>query len=68
MRRLAGERNVAGSAANRDDGSVEVVLEGQREAVEELIAFCAEGPEHARVSRIDVDEEEPEGASGFQIG
>lgn len=66
VRRVAAERGVAGGAVNREDGSVEVVLEGRRDAVEELIAFCSDGPERARVSRLDVSEEEPEGLTGFE--
>lgn len=66
VRRLAVDRGVSGSARNCEDGSVEVVLEGSREAVEALIAYCADGPERARVSRVEVSEEEPEGVSGFQ--
>ena len=50
VRRVAEARGVAGTAVNRDDGSVEVVLEGDREAVDELIAYCADGPERAEVS------------------
>ncbi len=44
------------------------MLEGPRGAVEGLIAFCAEGPDHAEVSAVEVDEEEPRGESGFRMG
>ncbi len=67
VRRLAAERGVAGSASNREDGAVEVVLEGSPKRVEELIAFCRLGPEYARVEAVDVADEEPEGLSGFRI-
>ena len=36
-------------------------------AVEALVAFCREGPRGARVDRVDVIDEEPEGFSGFAI-
>jgi acylphosphatase len=65
VRRLATARGIAGSATNRDDGSVEVVLEGPREAVEGLIAYCAAGPDHAEVSAVEASEEEPRGIEGF---
>lgn len=65
LERLARERGVAGSARNLEDGSVEAIFEGPADAVEALIAFSAEGPEGADVSRLDVTEEEPEGISGF---
>lgn len=66
--RMANERGVAGSAENMNDGSVEVVLEGPREAVNELISFCSEGPRGAHVSQVDVTEEEPQGLEGFATG
>lgn len=68
LARLANERGVSGSAENLDDGSVEAVLEGPREAVEGLIAWCGEGPDDARVSQVDVSEEDPEGEEGFTTG
>jgi acylphosphatase len=66
-RRLAEGRGVAGSAANRRDGTVEAVFEGDRDAVEALVDFCRRGPEGAAVERIEVFEEEPGGAEGFRI-
>jgi len=36
--------------------------------VEALVAFSADGPDGADVSRLDVTEEEPEGLSGFTTG
>lgn len=68
MRRIAAGRGVAGSATNCADGSVEVVLEGAREGVEAVISFCAEGPERAEVSAVEVEAEEPRGVLGFTIG
>ncbi len=68
MRRVAVGRGVAGSAVNRADGSVEVVLEGGCEDVEAVIAYCAEGPDRAEVSAVEVESVEPCGAVGFEIG
>ena len=65
LQQLAQQRGVAGFARNREDGSVEAVFEGPADAVEELIAFAADGPRDADVSHLDVGEEEPEGLSGF---
>jgi acylphosphatase len=58
---------VAGWVRNRGDGSVEAVFEGDPEAVAGLVAFCRRGPRHARVARIEVLEEEPEGLRGFRV-
>jgi acylphosphatase len=67
LRRQAESKAVAGWAANRDDGTVEVVLEGDPAAVEELIDFCRRGPSRAEVANVQVFEEDPEGLRGFRI-
>jgi acylphosphatase len=65
--RLAERHGVAGWARNTWEGTVEAVLEGEPGAIEPLIDFAHRGPENARVERVDISEEEPEGLSGFQI-
>jgi acylphosphatase len=62
----AAARGVAGWVRNRADGSVEAVFEGDPESVEALVAFCGRGPRHARVARIEVLEEAPEGLRAFR--
>jgi acylphosphatase len=66
VKEAADNEGVAGWAANRADGSVEVVLEGPRDAVESVVGYCRTGPASARVDSAEVVEEEPEGLSGFQ--
>jgi acylphosphatase len=68
VRRAAETAGVAGWAANRSDGTVEAVFEGQGAAVERLVELCRAGPGHAEVSRLDVADEEPEGLRGFDVG
>lgn len=63
----ANGRGVAGTADNLDDGSVEVVLEGEQDAVEEMVAWARSGPAHADVTGVDVHEEQPRGLSGFTV-
>jgi acylphosphatase len=65
LARRAESRGVVGSVANRADGSVEVVLEGEPDAVESLVRWCEQGPPGARVDRVEVSEEEPQGLRGF---
>jgi acylphosphatase len=67
LRRAAQREGVAGWAANRRDGTVEAVLEGEPAAVDRLVEVCRRGPGHADVERLDVVDEEPEGLTGFEI-
>ena len=64
-RKQAQRAGVAGSARNRSDGRVEVVLEGDEAAVERMVDWCRQGSSRAEVTGIEVSEEEPEGLSGF---
>jgi acylphosphatase len=66
-RREAERRGVAGWARNTPDGTVEVVLEGDEDAVEGMVAFLRDGPGHASVSRVDVVSEPPEQLQGFSV-
>lgn len=59
---------VAGFARNRDDGAVEVVLEGGAAAVERVLGFVREGPDRARIETVEISEEEPEGLTSFEVG
>jgi acylphosphatase len=67
VRRRALQLGVAGWARNNRDGTVEAVFEGDPEAVESLVTLCHEGPRGARVDRVDVFEEAPEGLAGFAV-
>lgn len=66
-REKARDLGVSGWVRNLEDGRVEAVFEGEPEAVEEMLEFCHEGPEAARVEEVEVQEEEPEGLEGFSV-
>ena len=62
----AADEGLAGWVRNRDDGTVELVVEGEPDAVDRMIAWAREGPPRARVTGVDVTEREPEGGTGFE--
>jgi acylphosphatase len=66
-RRMARSRGLHGWVRNTPDGTVEVVFEGEGEAVESMVRWCHEGPRGAVVERVEVADEEPEGLSEFRI-
>jgi acylphosphatase len=53
--RQATQLGLSGCARNLDDGSVQVVAEGEKALIEELIAWCRVGPRSARVANVDVN-------------
>ena len=66
-RREAGARGVAGWIANRPDGAVEAVFEGDADAVRALVSWCREGPGSADVELVEESSEDPEGLTGFDV-
>lgn len=67
VRRRALASDVAGWVRNNWDGTVEAVFEGAPDAVGGLVALCERGPRGARVERVELSEEEPEGLAGFRV-
>ena len=65
--REATARGVGGWVANRDDGAVEAVFEGDEESVQALVEFCERGPGRAEVEGVEVTSEAPEGLTGFEV-
>ena len=58
---------VAGWVRNCHDGAVEAVVEGPSDAVESVVRFFQTGPPRARVEDVEVQDEQPEGLSGFEV-
>jgi len=59
--------HLAGWVRNCADGSVEAHIEGEREAIGELIELIREGPPDARVENIEVEATDLEGLSDFEV-
>jgi acylphosphatase len=59
---------VTGWVRNLDDGRVEAVFEGSRDAVQRVVQWCHSGPRHAHVEKVEVDWEQPTGQEpGFRV-
>ncbi|RKZ30087.1 acylphosphatase [bacterium] len=59
--RAAEELDIFGWVKNRLDGTVETVAEGDSDAIDRFIGALLRGPASARVTNIDISEEEPGG-------
>lgn len=56
-----------GWVRNLDDGRVEVLFEGEAEAVQELAAWLERGPDLAEVAQITLSELPLQGMAGFIV-
>jgi len=66
-RSMAIELGVAGWVRNLPDGSVEFAAEGTREAVDQLLEWCQQGPPRANVTAVHISDEPPHGDRYFRI-
>jgi acylphosphatase len=58
---------LSGWVRNRRGGSVELLLDGPTDAVEEMLRACRRGPRHAEVTAIEEDMAEPPDQQGFHL-
>jgi acylphosphatase len=49
----ASQLSITGWVRNNRDGSLEIVAEGEKENLEELIRWCHKGPSSAAVERVE---------------
>ena len=56
-----------GWVRNCPDGSVEAHLEGSEAAVAKMVELIGQGPSHARVDEVDVEEADPEVRDRFEV-
>ena len=64
----AAREGLHGWVRNRADGSVEAVVEGDRESVQRFEAAVRRGPASARVDEFTAEDQAPSGrATGFEI-
>ncbi|MCY1271410.1 Acylphosphatase [compost metagenome] len=54
-----------GWVRNLDDGRVEVLFEGEEEAVDALAEWLGHGPKSARVKAVEFEEQPVQGITGF---
>ena len=64
---VAQQHGVFGSATNLPNGNVEVFLEGEEAAVARVLEWCQRGPDAGRVDAVEISEEKPQGATGFDV-
>ncbi len=66
-RSQAEQIGLSGWVRNTQDGRVEAVFEGEPNTVRQMIDWCESGPSSADVEDVSVENEQPEGLSGFEV-
>ena len=64
----ASQRGLTGWVRNRDDGTVEIEVQGEKDDVDDFLRWAEQGPDDADVARVDVDDEAVvDGESRFEV-
>lgn len=50
------ENGISGEVRNKPDGTVQIIATGTPEQLRDLIEWCKQGPEHAVVTDVKVEE------------
>jgi acylphosphatase len=58
---------LSGWVRNRRDGSVEMIVDGESDAVEEMLRACRRGPRHADVASVEEELAEAPERLGFDL-
>jgi acylphosphatase len=67
-REKAQELGLSGYVKNNPDGDVEALFEGPKEAVEEMVRWCGQGPPHASVENVEANYEQArDDLKGFEV-
>ena len=60
--------NLIGWVRNLSSGEVEVLAQGEKENIENLIEWCKKGPPHARVNNLKIEwQDKTEDLKSFKI-
>ena len=65
--KVASSLGLAGMTKNQPNGSVYIDAEGDKLAIEKLLAWCRTGPSHASVTSVTYTERKPIGYRGFIV-
>lgn len=50
---------LTGWVKNADDGGVEIMVQGEQEALEEFLVWCRKGPNRSRVDHVEIEWMDP---------
>jgi acylphosphatase len=57
MKREAENLSIAGWVKNREDGTVEAIVQGEEGSVKKIVELCRKGPDISWVERVDITEQ-----------
>ena len=61
------ELGISGLVKNLPDGNVQILATGTADQLDQLVQWCKQGPPHAKVTGVQVEQVAPEVFMGFVI-
>src|SRR5438094_2473934 len=61
------ELGISGIVKNLPNGNVQILASGTADQLDELVHWCKQGPPHAKVNSVDVEEVDSQVFMGFVI-
>lgn len=61
------ELGISGIVKNLPDGNVHILATGTSELLDQLVQWCKQGPKHAKVTEVNVENVEVQKFFGFTI-
>lgn len=67
IKEQADKLKVNGYVRNKEDGSVEIWIEGNSGDVDKMVEKCKEGPKNSQIKRLDIVDEKLQEMKDFKI-
>jgi len=67
VRENAEKLKLKGFVRKREDGRAEIFVEGDHEALEEMISICKKGPKHSMIKKVEEQDEKFQDFKDFRI-
>ena len=64
---VATKLGIKGWVRNEPDGTVYIEIEGQEGELKRFVQWCQQGPSTAAVNKVEVEQGEIEGFTGFEV-
>jgi len=67
LEELGNKIGVRGFVRLKEDGKIELVIEGKDDTVREMLNLCKQGEKHVEIRNVEVEEIRHQGFEGFKL-
>jgi acylphosphatase len=67
LEELGNKVGIRGFVRLKEDGKIEIVIEGKDDKVREMLNLCKQGEKHVEIRNVEVEEIRHQGFEGFKL-